>query len=227
MNRVLLAVLLFVAGAAHAQLRDDMAQRMRPCAACHGEQGRATSDGYYPRIAGKPAGYLHEQLLHFRNGTRVHAQMRYLLERQPDDYLRAMAAYFAALDLPYAAPQPPRAQAAVLAHGEALVRRGDAARDLPACSQCHGEALTGVQPALPGLLGLSADYLAAQLGAWRQGVRRAREPDCMAQIARALTPQDIEAVSAWLAAQPVPQPARAPQGQVAADVRCGSLEPRP
>ena len=49
------------------------------------------------------------------------------------------------------------------ARGEALVRRGDATRDIPACESCHGSALTGVVPAIPGLLGLPHDYLAAQL----------------------------------------------------------------
>ncbi|MCB2071660.1 MAG: cytochrome C, partial [Ottowia sp.] len=34
--------------------RDDMAQRTLACTACHGEQGRAGPDGYYPRLAGKP-----------------------------------------------------------------------------------------------------------------------------------------------------------------------------
>ena len=38
--------------------KDDMAERTRACTACHGEQGRAGPDGYYPRLAGKPAGYL-------------------------------------------------------------------------------------------------------------------------------------------------------------------------
>ena len=44
---------------------DDFRQRMRPCEACHGREGRPAADGYYPRIAGKPAGYLYEQLLNF------------------------------------------------------------------------------------------------------------------------------------------------------------------
>ena len=34
---------------------DTMAQRTLACTACHGEQGRAGPDGYYPRLAGKPA----------------------------------------------------------------------------------------------------------------------------------------------------------------------------
>ena len=65
--------------------------------------------------------------------------------------------------------------------------------------------MTGVAPSIPGLLGLPRDYLNAQLGAWRNGQRRAHAPDCMAQVAQRLTPEDIGAVSAWLAAQPVPR----------------------
>ena len=64
--------------------------------------------------------------------------------------------------------------------------------------------MTGVAPPFPGLLGLPRDYLNAQLGAWRSGQRRAHAPDCMAQVAARLSPEDIGAVSSWLAAQPVP-----------------------
>ena len=38
------------------QFRDDMAQRTLACTICHGKEGRAGPDGYYPRIAGNPAG---------------------------------------------------------------------------------------------------------------------------------------------------------------------------
>jgi cytochrome c553 len=83
--------------------------------------------------------------------------------------------------------------------------QGDATRGLPACVACHGAAMTGVLPAVPGLLGLSRDYLNSQLGAWQTGQRHAQAPDCMAAIARKLSGQEVAAVSAWLAAQPVPQ----------------------
>jgi cytochrome c553 len=55
------------------------------------------------------------------------------------------------------------------------------------------------------LLGLSRDYLNAQLGAWRTGQRRALAPDCMAEIARRLTAEDLSAVTAFLAAEPLPK----------------------
>ena len=199
-----LAAVLAMGMTAPARAADDaLARRARACTGCHGEQGRAAADGYYPRIAGKPAAYLHEQLLAFRDGRRRYALMTHLLEPLTDAYLGELAQYFAALDLPYPSPQLAPADAAQGARARQLVTQGDAARQLPACSACHGAALTGVLLAVPSLLGLPRDYLNAQLGAWRSGTRAARAPDCMADIARRLAPEDIAALSSWLAAQPV------------------------
>ena len=192
-----------VAGAG-AVLPDAMATRVLACTACHGKEGRATPLGYFPRIAGKPAEYLYHQLLNFRDGRRSYPQMGYLLQNLTDSYLHDMALHFAALQVPYPAAPAPQAPPEVLERGRLLVQQGDAARRLPACVQCHGQAMTGVQPAIPGLLGLPRDYLNAQLGAWQTGQRRAQAPDCMGQVAQKLTPAEVSAISAWLAAQPVP-----------------------
>lgn len=209
--RALLALACAAAAAlAHAapKVEDTMAQRMQACTGCHGAQGRAASDGYHPRIAGKPAGYLYQQLLGFRDGRRHYGLMNNLLAPLSDDYLREIAEHFAGLDLPYPPPQPAVAGAAVLARGEALVRHGDAGLRIPACAQCHGAALMGVVPAVPALLGMPRDYLNAQLGAWRTGSRHAAAPDCMAQVAQQLAPADITALTQWLASQPVPAGAK-------------------
>ena len=201
-----------------------MASRVLACTVCHGKEGRATPDGYFPRIAGKPAGYLANQLLNFRDGRRSYPQMSYLIEHLTDDYLREMAAYFAALDLPYPPPPPPQAPPALLEQGRKLVQQGDAARSIPACVACHGAAMTGVAPSIPGLLGLPRDYLNSQLGAWKTGQRRAQAPDCMAAIARQLTPEEVSAVSAWLAAQPVPSGGKPAHSLPAAmPARCGGV----
>ena len=176
-----------------------MAQRALACTACHGKEGRAASEGYFPRIAGKPAGYLYNQLLNFRDGRRNNATMTHLVQHLSDAYLREMAGYFAQLDLPYPPPQPAACDAATLERGRTLVlrrrRRRAAFRPAP---QCHGAALTGVAPAIPGLLGLPRDYLNAQFGAWLTGQRKALPPDCMAQVARQLHPDDISALPAGL-----------------------------
>ena len=217
---------------AAAKVEDTMAQRVQACTGCHGPQGRAASDGYYPRIAGKPAGYLYNQLLAFRDGRRQYGLMNQLLAPLTDAYLREIAKHFAGLDLAYPKPQLTTAPVDALSRGETLVLHGDAARGIPACVQCHGEALLGVAPAVPALIGLPRDYLNAQLGAWRTGNRQALAPDCMAQIAKALAPTDIGALSQWLAAQPVPAGAKAAAGPSAGArggstvppvIRCGSI----
>lgn len=207
-----------------APVVDSMAQRMQACTACHGKQGRAARDGYYPRIAGKPAGYLYNQLLNFRDGRRHYALMGELLVPLTDSYLQEIAAHFASLDLPYPPPQAPTGSAEERARGQRLVTQGDPARRIPACASCHGAALTGIAPAVPGLLGLPRDYLNAQLGAWRTGQRKAHEPDCMGQIARALAPEDIGAVSHFLASQPLPANTHpVADAPPAWPMRCGGL----
>lgn len=231
--RILLVLASLPATAAPA-FEDTMAQRTLACTACHGQAGVARPDGYYPRIAGKPAGYLYNQLLNFRDGRRHYGLMTGLVDTLSDAYLLEIAQHFASLDLPYPPPSPPPAVTPALRErGRVLAFEGDPSRKVPACAQCHGAALTGVQPNTPGLLGLPRDYLSAQLGAWKTGQRRAHAPDCMAQISRALAPEDLAAVTAWLAAQPLPADphpvARLPQPPTLA---CGSAalpagRPRP
>ena len=220
-----------VAAQATARFEDNMAERTRACTACHGDQGRAGPDGYYPRLAGKPAGYLHNQLRNFSQGRRHYGLMTRLIDPLTDAYLGEIAAHFASLRLPYPPPvRPTGVSPQQWARGQELVTRGDAQRKLPACTQCHGERLTGVQPHVPGLLGLPLDYLNAQLGAWQTGQRRAHAPDCMAEVVRRLPPDDIIAVSSWLSGQPLPAdtfaaaqpPAGTAQALGLAGLRCGS-----
>lgn len=191
------------APAAHS-VPDTMAQRMQACTLCHGAQGRSTNTGYFPRIAGKPPGYLYHQLLHFRDGRRNNPGMQALLDNLTDDYLKDIALYFGGLDLPYPPPQPPQASPGELSRGERLVRHGDPARQLPACVSCHGQAMTGRLPSVPGLLGLPRDYLIGQAGAWQTGLRHSFEPDCMSKVIRLLANDEVVAIASWLAAQPLP-----------------------
>jgi cytochrome c553 len=202
-----LAIVLWMVLAAPIQaapFEDTMAQRTLACTGCHGAQGRAAPDGYYPRLAGKPAGYLYNQLLNFREGRRHYGLMTQLLAPLSESYLVEIAQYFSNLDLPYPVPLATRQDTALMVQGRQLVLAGDATRQVPACVQCHGTAMTGVAPNVPGLLGLPRDYLNAQLGAWRTGKRRANAPDCMQAVVSRLSDDDINAVSSYLAAQALP-----------------------
>ena len=218
----LLVIGLNQAAAWAAEPPDTMQERMKACATCHGKEGRATNSGYFPRIAGKPAGYLYNQLINFREGRRQNATMTYLLDHMSDQYLMEIANHFSSLDLPYPPAQTTKAPSALLARGEQLVRHGDASRSLPACANCHGAAMTGVAPAMPGLLGLPHDYLLAQLGAWSAGLRRAAAPDCMGEITRRLSPQDVVAVATWLSSQQVKQGLPAVSLPAKPTMECGS-----
>jgi cytochrome c553 len=207
---------------------DTIEQRAAACIACHGREGSSTESGYYPRLSGKPAAYLFNQLVSFRDGRRFNSDMMHMVRHLSDAYLREIAEYFASIQLPY--PPPPATSDAtpeMLARGKALVFEGDPARDIPACARCHGEALTGVLPGIPALVGLPRLYLSSQLGAWVTDDRHALAPDCMTDVGRKLTSADINAVASWLALQPVPanpKPLAAPPSPV--PMACSALDNR-
>jgi cytochrome c553 len=226
-DRIVAAVLLLAwAACAHPQanpIPDTLEQRLAACAACHGKEGQGLkANEYYPRIAGKPAGYLFNQLVNFRDRRRQSPSMNYMVAFLSDEYLREIAGYYAKLRPAYAPPQEKPASEA-LARGEALMLRGDPARKIPACAECHGKALTGMEPSIPGLVGLDASYIGAQMGAWRNGLRRGHEPDCMANIASLLVPGDISSIAAWLASQPAENAKPLPAGSLKLPMECGGV----
>lgn len=208
--------------AAPPRVPDTMEARVAACTGCHGAAGRGVENVYFPRLAGKPAGYLYNQLVAFRDGRRKYVPMNYMLAYLPDAYLRQMADHFAAQNPPplvIAAPAPP---ASLVAEGRVIATAGAPARRIPSCTACHGADLAGREPGIPGLLGLRADYVSAQLGAWRYGVRTALAPDCMQLVSSSLTEPEVAAVSAYLASLPVGnvRPAKASAARL--PLACGS-----
>ena len=143
--------LLLPGPAMAATLPDSLEQRIKACTACHAQQEK--HDAFFPRIAGKPAGYLYNQLLNFREGRRQYPLMNYMVEHLPDDYLREIAEYFAEQHPAPPPAQPSGAGTAALARGKQLVLTGDSGKKIPACIACHGQQLAGVAPAIPGVLG--------------------------------------------------------------------------
>jgi cytochrome c553 len=205
---------------------DTIEARTQACAACHGVQGQGTANDYFPRLAGKPAGYLYNQLTAFRSGRRRYPPMNYLLEFQTDAWLHAVADYFAGQRPPLPPPAIPVVSKALLALGQSLVTMGEPGRGIPACSGCHNPSFTGMEPAIPGLLGLRPTYISAQLGAWRYGTRTGLAPDCMQVVASHLTETDVTAVASWLSTLAAPaNPAPVPHGSLAMPLPCGS-EPK-
>lgn len=202
---------------------ESMEARVQGCVTCHGQQGQGTNNGYFPRIAGKPAGYLYNQLKAFRNGTRHYPPMNYLVAYLPDAYLKEMAEHFAAQKPAYSAQERPVLSAAAAARGHMLVTAGDPKKGLPACIACHGANLMGMEPGIPGLAGLRPAYVVGQLTRWKVGERHAAEPDCMKRIANRLTDEDISAVAGYLALQtPAANASPEPSNLVRMPFACGS-----
>lgn len=66
------------------------------------------------------------------------------------------------------------------------------------CAVCHGQNGIAIAPDAPNLAGQPEDYLAAQLKAYRDGVRK---HEVMSLMARPLNDVDIADLAAWYASQ--------------------------
>lgn len=208
---------------------DTMGERVKACTVCHGPEDKEGRDAYYPRIAGKPEGYLFNQLRNFRDGKRHYRPMALLLEDLPDPYLREMAAYFSSLQQAFPPPEPMSLSSSEIRQARRLITQGDPARKIPGCVECHGKDLMGTAPYIPGLLGLPRVYIIAQFGNWQNGgLMRGQTPDCMSEIAKQLSTDEAGMIAVWLAAQPVPEALMKRPSTVAAlperlSRRCGSI----
>jgi len=80
------------------------------------------------------------------------------------------------------------------AHAAGNVAAGRA--KAPMCAACHGLDGRSQMPEAPNLAGQVEGYLVAQLSSFKSGERHNEQ---MAIIAKALSPQDIEDVSAYYA----------------------------
>lgn len=84
------------------------------------------------------------------------------------------------------------------AKGEALYNDGDAKRNIIACVSCHGVAGNSTISLNPKLAGQHQAYLAKQMVDF---TKPSRNNAVMTMIAKGLTPEDINNVSAYLSVQ--------------------------
>ncbi|MGC5703254.1 cytochrome c4 [Pseudomonas sp. NFXW11] len=94
-------------------------------------------------------------------------------------------------------------QSAHAVDGQKVFTQGGAQPGATACFACHGADAMGLAPAgFPRLAGLPAPYLAKQLHDFRSG---ARNSPVMQPLAKALSEDEIDAVTRTLAAMPGPK----------------------
>ena len=189
------------------------------CFSCHGLQGQG--DGVsVPRLAGLDAGYLQKQMEDYAADTRHHDVMSAIARRLDADSRRDVASHYAALPAPQGLGE---ARAA-----PAIWHQGDMARDVPACSSCHGMAGEGVGPGNPAVSGQPSAYTVDQLMRWKRAERRNDPRNVMSQAVAGLSGREISAIALWLETQPTsPSPTSdAASASAAAAVAAGPAASR-
>lgn len=179
------------------------------CTTCHGP--RAEGVDPFPRLAGLPAQYLLDQLLAYGAGGRRNAVMQTIAAALDPQQAQAVADYVAGLSAPY--PPSPEAGPAILAAGARLVTLGKWSAGVPACRDCHGPALRGGGPALPGLAGQPEAYLLGQLKAFRDGGRPGGPVGIMGRIAAGLDEAELQAAATYAASLREGEQTEIPRGE--------------
>jgi cytochrome c553 len=166
-----------------------LAQR---CAICHGPQG--VSDANSPNLAGQYAAVTYKELNDFKAGARVNAVMSPFAANMSNQDMLDVAAYYSFL------PRVPSSHANGSAPAPQIVITGAPMRNIAPCGACHGDVDN--KAGSPWLGGQSAVYIKAQLQAFASGARRNDISQQMRNIARQMTPEEIDAVARYYEAQP-------------------------
>jgi cytochrome c553 len=167
------------------------------CAACHSGDGNSTIASN-PILAQQHAHYLVKQLTDYtvRQGEKQPARensiMNGMAATLSEQDRRDVAAWYSSQS---AKPGVARSKD-TLELGQRIWRAGIPEKSLPACSGCHSPTGTGIPVQYPRLAGQHAEYTAATLQAFRDGVRRNSLP--MQQIAARLTDGEMRAVADYI-----------------------------
>jgi cytochrome c553 len=172
------------------------------CSACHGPNGNS-SNTQWPKLAGQNAVYTAEQLHLFKTGARVNPDMQKMAGTLSDPDIDSVAVYFQAQT-----PVGGEADAGMAQAGENLYRFGDTAREIPACTSCHGPVGRGNTLAdYPALRAQFAEYVVKELNDFASGARysgakpgaaTSRNGEIMAAIAKRLNTTDIKELAAYV-----------------------------
>jgi cytochrome c553 len=196
MNRFIATVVAFVSiTSAHAAGDSAKAQGIvnQVCAACHGVDGNSPLS-LNPSLAGQHPEYLLKQLTEFKSGARSNPVMAGMVANLSPDDMRNLAAYYSS--------QIPKQLGAkdkdLVAQGRKLYRGGNPSNSVAACAGCHSPNGSGIPAQYPRLASQHADYVAAQMKAFRAGDRANDPNQMMRATAVKLTDKEIAAVAEYI-----------------------------
>ena len=198
-----IALLISGAVAAQAPAKPDAAKgegiASQTCAACHAADGNSPLAAN-PKLAGQFYEYLRKQLANFKaqdgkKAARDNAVMAGMVANLSAADLQNVASYYASQKL-----KPAMARDKELAaQGQKIYRGGNAATGVAACAGCHGPSGAGIPAQYPRISGQFAEYVEAQLKAFRAGAR-ANDPNGMMRgVAGRMTDREIQAVAEYVA----------------------------
>jgi cytochrome c553 len=162
------------------------------CAICHGPTGVSRADS--PNLAGQYASVVYKELRDFKSGARVNGVMTpFALPLSEQDMLD-LAAYYAYL------PRLPAYHPNQITPAPRIVVNGAPMRNVAPCGSCHGGLDN--KAGSPWLEGQSAVYMKSQLQAFASGARRNDISGQMRNIARQMTPDEMDQAARYYASQP-------------------------
>ncbi|RZL54273.1 MAG: cytochrome c4 [Variovorax sp.] len=162
------------------------------CASCHNADGNSAVAAN-PKLAQQHPEYIVKQLQEFKSGKRKSAIMKPYASALSDDDMRNIAWFVGAKQVKTGFSK----EKDLVAMGEKIYRGGIADRQIAACAGCHSPNGAGIPAQYPRLGGQHADYTAAQLVAFRDGVRT--NSIQMTGVAAKLNDREIKAVSDYIA----------------------------
>ena len=203
MALVLLAGASVTAQAETAPLKGDAAQAQpivnQVCAACHAADGNSAAPAN-PKLAGLSAEYITKQLKNFKDaakepnkdGARKSAVMSAMTATLSDQDMLNLGAYYS--------EKPIKSGSAKLPYdaGKQVYQGGNSGTGVPACAACHGPTGAGIPSQFPRLGGQHADYILAQLKAFRSGDRVNDAGKMMRTIASKMSDQEMLAVANYV-----------------------------
>lgn len=161
------------------------------CAACHTNDGSRGASAN-PILQGQHAEYIVKQLIEFKANKRVNAVMNGMAAPLSEADMRNVAAFYASK-----APVTGAAKSKdTVALGEKIYRGGIPDKGVPACSACHSPNGAGLPVQYPRLAGQHAEYVEAQMNAFRAGTRTNSAQ--MLGVAAKMNDKEIKAVSDYI-----------------------------
>jgi cytochrome c553 len=197
------SLLVIQVAAAQAPSKPDAAKGQaiatQVCAACHAADGNSPAAAN-PKLAGQGYDYLHKQLVNFKpqggkKAARDNAVMAGMVASLSPADMQNVAAYYASQKLKPAAAKDKE----LAAQGQKIYRGGNITTGVASCAGCHGPAGLGMPTQYPRISGQYAEYIEAQLKAFRAGTRTNDPNGMMRAVAARMKDREIQGVAEYVA----------------------------